>query len=655
MLLPFRSFGIVLGLLATAVSVGAQRPNTTREARSFRDLSLTPDGTMLAWIGPRDPADAPGVNVVAVAGGTARRVVVPAVRGTERDLAWSPDGTRLALLAESGGRPALYVMTRASGAVRQVAWLRGNTAGLRWSPDGRTIALLNTENPTRPSGPLAPQARDTGLIGRQFDAQRIAAVDLTTGVVRQISRPDLYVHEFAWSPDGSRFLAAAAPGPGDSGWYTDEIWIMDATGSGARSLGKPGMQIASPRWSPDGSRIAYVGGLMSDEGVPGGDVYLVDAAGGVPRNLTPGIQISPNWLAWTAGPNRIVFTAWADGGSAIGTVDPGTGETKLLWQAGESIHAVAGVGVGGLALSRDGAVSGLIRHSFERPPEVWAGPIGQWKQVTRVNDGLEPVLGQSANLHWTSDALTIQGWLLHPKNADPSRRHPMVVIVHGGPASAHQPRWLSSATTTERSLLEAGYYVFLPNPRGSQGFGQAFTRANVKDFGYGDLRDILLGVDAAGLRAPIDTARVGITGWSYGGYMTMWAVTQTRRFKAAVAGAGIANWLSYWAQNGINEWLLGYFGAAVYDDSEVYARSAPMTFIKQAKTPTLILVGEGDIETPAAQSYEFWKGLQHNGVETEFMIYPGEGHGIRNPVHIQDRITRSLSWFNRHLKPTPLP
>ena len=246
-----RTFGIALTLISISVPLGAQRPSVAREAQSFRDLSLTPDGTMLAWVGPRDPEDAPGLSMIGLAGGRARRIGVPAVRGTERDLSWSPDGTRLALLAESaGGRPALYVVTRATGVARRVAWLRGNTAGLRWSPDGRRIGFLNTERPTHPSGPLAPQARDTGLIGRQFDIQRIAVVDLGTGAVRQVSRADLYVHEFAWSPDGSRLVAAAAPGPGDSGWYTDEIWTMDANGAGARSLGAPGCRSPRPGGPP---------------------------------------------------------------------------------------------------------------------------------------------------------------------------------------------------------------------------------------------------------------------------------------------------------------------------------------------------------------------------------------------------------------------
>ncbi len=640
---------VLVSLPVAVLPVAAQRGKTP-EARGFTELALTPDGATVAWVGPRTAADPVGLNLGSTAAGPARRIVTA---GSPRSLAWSPDGGRLAFLAIANGRPELYVTGRAPAAVRRVAGLRGNVARLRWSPDGRKIAFLYTENPTRPSGPLAPQARDTGLIGLKFDIQRIAIVDVESGALRQISRPDLYVHEFEWSPDGSRFAATAAPGQGDTGWYTDEIWIMPADGTAPRSLGAPGMQIASPVWSPDGKRIAYLGGLLSDEVAPGGDVYLIDADGGRPRNLTPDIKVSPDWLAWRG--NTIVFTAWADGGSGIGTVDPVTGTHAVRWQGGEAISAAPDAYSGTLGLSSDGKTSALIRQSYEHPPEIWTGPIGEWKQLTHVNDGLTPGWGKAESLHWRSDTLTIQGWLIPPRQFDPGRRYPMVVVVHGGPAAAHVPHWFTAGNATEQALLDRGYFIFLPNPRGSQGFGQAFTRANVKDFGYGDLRDILTGLDEAARRAPIDTARVGITGWSYGGYMTMWAVTQTHRFKTAVAGAGLANWQSYWAQNGINEWLLGYFGATIYDDPAVYARSAPMTFIKNAKTPALILVGEKDVETPTPQSYEFWKGLEANGVETEFMVYADEGHRMTNPAHIRDRVERSVRWFDRHLRPGTTP
>jgi dipeptidyl aminopeptidase/acylaminoacyl peptidase len=192
--------------------------------------------------------------------------------------------------------------------------------------------------------------------------------------------------------------------------------------------------------------------------------------------------------------------------------------------------------------------------------------------------------------------------------------------------------------------------VFLPNPRGSFGQGERFTLANVRDFGYGDLRDILAGIDAVERAAPIDPARLGIMGGSYGGFMTMWAVTQTTRFKAAVAAAGVSDWQSYYGENGIDEWLMPYFGASLYDDPEVYARSSPIRFIRRVRTPTFVYVGERDIECPAPQTQEFWHALHELKVPTAIMIYPNEGHGLRQPAHAKDALDRTLAWFDQYLR-----
>jgi dipeptidyl aminopeptidase/acylaminoacyl peptidase len=200
------------------------------------------------------------------------------------------------------------------------------------------------------------------------------------------------------------------------------------------------------------------------------------------------------------------------------------------------------------------------------------------------------------------------------------------------------------------ALPAKGYFLFLPNPRGSFGEGQAFTQANVKDFGYGDWQDILAGVDEVLATAPVDDHRLGLTGWSYGGYMTMWGVTQTDRFRAAVAGAGIANWSSYYGENKIDQWMIPFFGKSVYDDPEVYARSAPLTYIKNVKTPTLVIVGDSDGECPTPQSYEFWHALKTLGVETELVVYEHEGHMFVKPAHLRDVIDRAAAWFDGHLK-----
>ncbi|HUJ12820.1 MAG TPA: alpha/beta fold hydrolase, partial [Thermoanaerobaculia bacterium] len=284
---------------------------------------------------------------------------------------------------------------------------------------------------------------------------------------------------------------------------------------------------------------------------------------------------------------------------------------------------------------------------FNHPPEIWAGPIGQWDAITHVNTDVRMPWGDGQSVRWRSDDFDVQGWLLAPANVDPNRKYPMIVAVHGGPASAFTGAWPSERNA---ALAAAGYFVFMPNPRGSYGQGEAFTRANVKDFGGGDLRDILAGVDAVLKQSPIDPDRIGIWGWSYGGYMTMWTVTQTNRVRAAVAGAGVADWLSYYGENDIDEWMIPYFGATVYDDPAVYAKSAPINFIKNAKTPTLVLVGERDGECPAPQSFEFWHALKTIGTGTQLVVYADEGHAIRKLADRKDITRRMVQWFDEHLR-----
>ncbi|MFP2911612.1 alpha/beta hydrolase family protein, partial [Pyxidicoccus sp. 3LFB2] len=260
--------------------------------------------------------------------------------------------------------------------------------------------------------------------------------------------------------------------------------------------------------------------------------------------------------------------------------------------------------------------------------------------------------GPVRSVTWKSDGRDVQGWLLAPPTAPVgSARAPMVTMIHGGPAAGVMPSFNAQALL----LTSQGYYVFFPNARGSFGQGAEFVQANRRDFGYGDLRDVMAGVDTVLASAPVDPARLGVTGWSYGGYMTMWAVTQTQRFRAAVAGAGISNWLSYYGTNHIDTWMLPYFGASVYDDPDVYARSSPLSFVKLARTPTLLLHGERDVEVPASQSYEFFKALKTLGQKTQLVIYADEGHSLRKPDHAKDRAKRTVEWFDTHLPPLSLP
>ena len=413
------------------------------------------------------------------------------------------------------------------------------------------------------------------------------------------------------------------------------------------------LQIAVPRFSPDGKQIAFIGGLMSDQGSIGGDIYLIPstglAPGQQPKNITPNRPSTPAYIAWLDD-HDIGISEHTGGSSRITTLDLTTGHDvpNLAVTFPEAI--IAGSDVMSVSIASHSPNIALIRESYDHPPEVWAGPADHLKQMTHLNDSLKPAWGKSESIDYTNDGFHIQGWLLYPANYDPAKKYPLVVSVHGGPSGTVTPGW-PAANYGAAPLSALGYFVFMPNPRGSFGQGEKFTQANIKDFGYGDLRDILAGVDLLEKRFPIDKDREGITGWSYGGFMTMFAVTQTTRFKAAVAGAGISNWQSYYGENSIDQWMVPFFGATVYDDPAVYAKSSAIDFIKQAKTPTLLLVGDRDGECPAPQSFEFWHALKAEGVKTQLVIYPNEGHHIADPAHQRDVLKRALDWFQTEMPP----
>jgi dipeptidyl aminopeptidase/acylaminoacyl peptidase len=643
------------------------------DVHTFSQAAISPDGKRVAWVeelpGPGGTLSSDAAIYVADLTAPTRIARISAGDGKvpheEHDVAWSPDSKRIAFLSDAATRGQLQLfvidaagspgtaakaqpLTTKAKALTPLTHFTGFVSSPAWSPDGKNIALLYTENATRSAGPLVAETPDEGVVSDSFLEQRLTLVDPATSRARQISPADTYVYEFDWSPDSGHLVVSAAHGNGDDNWYVAGLFAVDtASGSMHAILQKPGMQIAVPRWSPDGKQIVFIGGLMSDEGITGGDIFTVPAAGGVAANVTPGISESASSLDWSADSDRILFTAIADGGTAINSLTLADRKVTSIWTGAERVSP--GAFTPSISLSHDGKSSAVIRQSFSRAPEVWAGPTGSWKQITNRNSGLLPAWGRSVSLHWTTGIGTVQGWLVYPSNLDPAKKYPMVTAVHGGPAWATIPSW-PSRRSYYMALASQGYFIFFPNPRGSYGQGEKFTRANVKDFGYGDFLDIMAGVDKAMQSAPVDPDRLGITGWSYGGYMTMWGVTQTNRFRAAVAGAGLANWVSYYGENKIDQWMIPYFGASVYDDPAVYAKSAPINYIKQAKTPTLIIVGDRDGECPAPQSFEFWHALKTLGVPTQFVIYPNEGHLFLNPTHSRDVIDRAVSWFNQYLQ-----
>ena len=559
-------------------------------------------------------------------------------------LAWTPDSMHLSFTVRAPGSHAYAVYTVApdgSGLTRLFEF-SGTLVDLKYSPGG-ALAMLAIENATKEVGATEAGRPVAGDLDAPPVEQRIAILE--GGALHWASPADLFVYEYDWRPAAQGFVGTAAPGDGDSHWWTARLYAFAPGTGAARVLYAPQdirQQVAVPTVSPDGHAVAFIAGIMSDFGSTGGDVYTVSFDGGKAVDVTPDIDASATSLAWNCGGAlRALLLAGAE--SRI--VDLGSARTptkpRVLWRGEQTL---GGDGLtGSWACPSD--MLAVTRESFTQPPEILAGPLEHWREVTHLNAGLT-LAARVSSITWKSGGLEAQGWLLLPEHGNGP--WPMVTFVHGGPAAAAQPYFYGPGL--QSAMLQRGWAVFRPNPRGSFGQGESFARANYRDFGYGDLRDILAGIDAAKLIAPIDEARLGLTGGSYGGFMTMWAVTQTHRFKAAVAAAGISNWQSYYGQNGIDAWMLPFFGASVYEDPAVYARSSPITHIRNVRTPTFAYVGERDIECPAPQTQEFWHALKALGVPTSIMIYPGEGHTLRDPANADDALRRTLAWFEQYLQ-----
>jgi dipeptidyl aminopeptidase/acylaminoacyl peptidase len=626
----------------------------SRMVHDFVEVALSPDGKHVASIeGDETEAGRPSVKSLvlrSVDGGSAKEVSLPCGRVAEctpSDLAWAPDATRVSFVLRSPGSHAhdIYsVQADGSGLVRTLAF-DGTLVSLRYAQGGQ-LAVLATPGAAKESGALAAGAPVTGELGADVHEQRIGIV--ADGKLKFASPPDLFVYEYDWRPDARGFVGTAAHGDGDNMWWVAKLYAFDASDGAAHVLYKPvdaKQQLADPVISPDGKSVAFIAGLMSDFSSTGGDAYVL-RFGRTEKavDITPTMKASVTSIAWSCDGQSLLARLLVSDKTEVATL--GLSPTERLPEPIVAAQESLGGTVAPVSFACGTTMTGVAHQSFTAPPEIEVGEIGKWHDLTHVNDGLAPA-AKVQNVTWKNGGFDEQGWLLLPALQSAAGKMPMITSVHGGPAAANEPHFTRGGLAGK--LLGQNYAIFLPNPRGSFGQGEAYTQANVRDFGHGDLSDILAGIDEAGRVAPIDEARLGLIGWSYGGFMTMWAVTQTDRFRAAVAGAGISNWQSYYGENGIDEWMIPYFGKSVYDDPAVYARSSPINFIKQVHTPTLEVVGENDIECPAPQTMEFWHALADLGVPTQSVIYPGEGHGMRDPKHLEDFQQRTLAWFAKYL------
>ena len=662
--LSLRLFAVAsMGVAACALS---QTPSGPR-VHVPSGVALSPDGTTVAWtersrtgaalhLTQASHPDPATEKLITVAGATDCAYTTPL---------WSHDGKTLAFLSDCAplegkqakGQLQLFLWSRATAETRQLTHLTGAIQQPAWSPDGKAIAFLFVENASRSAGALDAMKPFAGVIGEDgVEIQRVFSVDSTTGQGSYLTPLTLHVYEFDFSPDSRQIAYVGADAPGENNWWIASLWAAGAKLSPTDVPQQPrlvvdppnvsgplhGLQIAVPRFSPDGKQIAFIGGLMSDQGSTGGDVYTVPSTGGAPTNTTPGIDGTPIYIAWTTDrtlgfiEDRRGHTLVVDWDNARkAPLDNGTEDLGEVSVSGGPIKAaVSFVHAGGDTLA-------FTMQSFTKPPEIYTLGAAGLTQLTHLNDGLKPAT-RTESVEWTNGPYHVQGWLTFPANFDPAKMYPIIVTVHGGPSASVAPRWSSSTQTT---FADRGYFELQPNPAAASARVRPSPPPTAKTSATATSKTSRPASTSSNPNTPSTTPAKASPAGAYGGFMTMFAVTQTTRFRAAVAGAGVADWLSYYGENSIDQWLTPFFGATVYDNPAVYAKSSPITYIKQAKTPTLVIVGDRDGECPAPQSFEFWHALRDLGVKTQLVVYPNEGHGFRDPEHIRDRNERTAKWF----------
>ncbi|HJR11968.1 MAG TPA: alpha/beta fold hydrolase [Rhodanobacteraceae bacterium] len=634
------------------------------KVRNIPAVALSYDGQHLAWLVSH--GDDTELMLGAWNGQGAHAVAIPS-DCREEGLRWAPRANELAVLTRckvdpSNTKPihgAIWLIdVNAGKPPHKLADLDGFAQGMQWSRDGKRIAFLYVPGATRLPYATASGNPRVGAIGESdVQVQRVARIAASGGAPELLTPEGSYVYEFRASSIGNRIAYIAAKPPGDDNWWTAKLYVQDARAGAAPQLvvdpatvSGPlhGLQIALPRWSPDDARILFIGGLMSDRGATGGDIYGVPASGGTPVDLTEGAKVTPSWFTFLDA-HSLLVNQIASGKTQVTeyTLSGNVARQTRLW-----FTAPGGIGDGRAALSVSLSGKAPLRiayagNSFDQPPEVHAGRLttAPPPAVTSINKDLSHAWGKAESVEWDHAGFHVQGWLMYPANYDPHETYPMIVYVHGGPSWATMPSWSSGPAM----LSEFGYFVLMPNPRGSFGEGEKYAQAIRNQMGYGDLDDILAGVDKVEKMLPIDDARLGMMGWSYGGFMSMFAPTRSQRFKAVVAGAGIADWQSYYGQNQIDQWMIPFFGASLYDDPAAYAKSSAINYIKNAHTPALIVVGERDEECPAPQSFEYWHALKAIGIPATLVVYANQGHHIANRADEEDIMRRTLDWFGKYL------
>jgi dipeptidyl aminopeptidase/acylaminoacyl peptidase len=634
--------------------------------RVASDPQVSPDGRRVAFVvrepgDPRKP-DKPGdTNIwIVPADGSDPPRPFAASPAMDASPVWSPDGKYLAFLSDRGAplaeaqeaRSQIYLLRADGGDAEALTTAPGGVEALRWANDGSAIAFTARDGPSEGDRKRDKEKDDRLYLDHEYKYARLFTVTLGDRKIHQITKQDVEVTDFAWSPDAAEFAVRVAPTPRlDDAFLKARLLVLQReSGEILRTLSEsPGGNL---EWSPDGQTIYFHD--LSPQRIVELPAIVPAAGGGVRRMLDgyPGTLWAAKWLPDS---KRLVGEAIEGTREYRVQIDVASGTVARGEEAWHGwVCGCRSFGRAGFSVSRDGATVAYLREAADAPADVWVSSTsGPPKRLTTLNPQVaELKLGAARELTWQNpkDGRRIFGVVIFPPDYRPGQLYPTVVQVHGGPEWAWWMGWHGSWHEWGQLLASNGYVVLLPNPRGSDGQGWRFAEANRVDWGGADFQDILAGVDALVAQKIADPERLGIGGWSYGGFMTSWAVSQTSRFKAAVVGAAVTDLFSMYGTTDIPTFLEKYFLGLPYRRRVAYDAHSPMALVQKVRTPALVLHGGADARVPPGQGMEFYQALKRLGVETEMVTYPREPHAFQERAHQLDLLTRVLAWYDRFLK-----
>jgi dipeptidyl aminopeptidase/acylaminoacyl peptidase len=667
--LPFRQIAgmmldtmrrILLLLVLTGAAFAQRRGVTAEDYFAFEqagDPQIAPDGKWVAYtVTTIDQRSNHRVSRIWIAALDGSHPAVPytAEGASSSSPRWSPDGRFMAFLssradstaANTQQRPQIWLLSRNGGEARRLTSLENGISSIEWSPDSTRLLGLTRTGPrfskssdVRHYTHADYKFNDSGW----FDDKRshIVVVDAKTGASHQITDGDNWNDlDPHWSPDSTRiaFVSNRTGHEFDFDHNTD-VWVISANGGALSKISDHEGPDRSPRWSPDGKRIAYLG-AEDEEDQP--LVYIASAEGGKSTVLGKDFDYTAGELQWTS--RGLYFDAGIKGETHIFRMDASTGDVKPVTSGPRNVHAVA--------IDEKAGELVYLSNDFEHLDDVYVNESGKERQITHLNSALYSTL-QMAKVermpYKAEDGLPIDGFLVKPVDFDPSKKYPMVVSIHGGPAGQYGVDWYHEFQV----YAGRGWAVFFSNPRGSTGYGHKFQRAVAHEWGGKAYTDIMTGVDLALKQNPwIDRARLGVTGGSYGGFMTNWIVTQTNLFKAAVTLRSISNFVS---DDGTRDGAYGHsrdFGGDIFHNFDEYWKYSPLHYVQNVKTPTLVLHSDNDYRVPIEQGEQWFRALQHYHVTSEIVFFPRENHNLTRtgePKHLVESLNWQCYWFDRFL------